>query len=108
MQPQPIKITNQNNKLDCYGFVQIHFAPPHGTIREHDFQKIYFVRHNQQDIFLQLVDFLRVPFKDVSTVFTVPATGMQADDWRRDWVEKYPQTDDTTEMAIYCYVRIDK
>jgi len=105
MQAQPLNLLNDNNKLACEGFNQIHFAPPHFAIKESDFEKIYCIKKDGEEIFVKLVDFLRIEFQHIGSVFTIPAAGMQSDEWAKEWVKKYPKTKPDTEMAIYSYLR---
>ncbi len=103
---RPLKITNENNKLCCTGFIQIHFAPPEGTVLEKDFEQIYVIKKDDEDVFVKLVGFARVHFQFIGTVVTITACGLESDDWKKMWLEKYPETKPETEMAVYCYQRL--
>ena len=102
---QSLRLENENNKLLCQGFVQIHFAPAPGTVKEKDFEKLYVVRKDGEDIFLKLESFVRVPFSHIGSIATIPATGLDSFTWAKQWMEKYPKTNMDTEMAVYCYQR---
>lgn len=97
-----IKLPNYNNVLACDGFIQIHFAPDR-PIMESELSHIYHVKHEDQDIYMQLVDLHRVPFSKIQTIMTFPATGLDNDEWRAWWMEKYPKTTPDTEMCVYYY-----
>ncbi len=105
-EPIPLKLANDNNKLACNGFIQLHFAPPQGTVHEKDFDKLYVVNQNDENIFVKLVSFARIPFDLIGTVLTIPATGVESDVWREKWLQKYQDTKPETEMAVYCYQRM--
>lgn len=106
MEAKPLTLTNENNRLNCDGFIQIHFAPAHGSVRESDFDKIYSVNHDGAQLFLKLIDFKRTTFENIGSVYTIPSTGMTGDAWAKQWLKKYPKTKPDTEMAIYCYQRL--
>lgn len=100
-----LKIANENNKLNCPGFIQIHFAPK-APIRESELERIYEINTAEGNILVKVVDILRIRFHNIGNLFTIPATGMEYLEWQRDWQRKYPQTKKDTEMAIYCYKRV--
>lgn len=99
------KIKNENNKLACSGFLQIHFAPERGTVREKDFDQLFVVTHEEKDVLVKCIDFVRIRFDNISNVLTIPACGMLHADWQKAWLEKFPQTKPETEMAVYSYLR---
>ena len=100
-----LKIANNNNKLFCDAFIEIHFAPPRETITAKDFEKIYVVQKGEESIFVQLTSFTRVEFRNLSSILTMPAMAMESHEWRAYWLNKYPNTKADTEMAVYCYKR---
>jgi len=99
-----LKLTNENNILECDAFVKINLAP--GQLKESDFDQVYLVKHNGKDIFVKIVDILRVSFSRVSSIMTLPATGHESHEWRRQWREKHADTTDDTEMAVYYYKKV--
>lgn len=103
METKLLKIANTNNKLSCKGFIEIHFAPPHDTVRENDFNTIYSIPVGDKNILVKLVGFIRVPFYWIGCVYTLPATGLNSDEFKFEWLSKYPNTKSDTEMAVYCY-----
>ena len=107
-QPEPRSLTlaNDNNKLLCNGFIQIHFAPEEGSIREGDFNRVYQVKVADEMIEVKLVDFTRLLFEQIGTILTIPATGLTAEAWKVQWLKKYPATVWYTKMAVYCYERV--
>ena len=108
-------VENENNKLNCNGFTVIHFAPPehyiddnfkhHHAILEEDYDRVYLIKNGDENIYVKLTGFLRLPFKYIGDVFTVPATGMGMQEWIAAWIKKYPKTDNETKMAIYTYLK---
>ena len=105
METKKLKISNDNNKLACSGFLQIHFAPDHGSVKEEDFGRTYLVQHDGKSILVKMVDFARIRFDRIGSILTIPATGKDWKAWREDWLKKYPRTRPDTEMGVYCYVR---
>lgn len=115
MEPQKIsadklvqlKMLNVNNRLNCDGFIQLGMAPPHETIREKDFEKIYHIRFDGKEIFVVLVDFLRLKFDQVSDIFTIPAEGINAAEWKNKFLKSHPSASKETEIAVYCWKKVD-
>ena len=56
---------------------------------ESDLERIYYIKHEDEDIFMQPVDMLRVPFKEILSTMTLPATALEAHEWKAWWLEKY-------------------
>lgn len=106
MEPKPLKIANSNNKLACAGFIDINFAPPHEKVKEKDFETIYAVQVNDKTILVRMVDFIRLPFYWIGSAFTIPATGLNSDEFKYHWLQRYPDTKADTEMAVYCYKEV--
>ncbi|HEX8315681.1 MAG TPA: hypothetical protein VF609_11840 [Flavisolibacter sp.] len=106
METKLLNLEDVNNKLQCFGFTVIHFAPPKGSIKTEDFNRLYLVkREDGKSTIVKLVDFARMPFGRIGSLLTIPATGLLANVWREQWRRKYPATTDDTEMAVYCYIR---
>lgn len=113
---KPLKIENENNRLDQQEFSVIHFAPArahfdsHGElvpgVRQKDFDRVYVVQHQGKDLYVKLKDFLRIPFKKISNGYTQQSCGQDAYFWKFDFMTKYPKTTNETEMAIYYYERV--
>ncbi len=97
-----MKIPNLNNCLACDAFIQINIAPA-SLIPESSMNKLYYVNHEGQDIYMRLIDILRIDFAEISSLMTLPATGMESHEWRDDWLAKYPDTKADTKMCIYYY-----
>ena len=112
---KPLKIENENNKLLQDEFTQIHFAPPRacfkkdgtyrGTFIESDFNQVFVITCNEQQIFVKLKDFTRILFKDICNRYTQACSGRDAYHWKFDFMTKYPTTTNETEMAIYTYTK---
>lgn len=111
-----LKIENDNNKLQCEGFLQIHFAPPVNgfdpsgqfkiAIKEESFNTTYMINVNGEDIFVKLDCFTRIKFWQISSIYTIPGYGVDSFDFKKMFKEKYPNTNDETQMAVYCYLRV--
>ena len=102
MEAKELKLPNYNNCLACDAFIQIHFAPDK-PVMETDLDRLYHVKHEDQDIYMQLVDLQRIPFKNIESIITFPATALEAHDWKACWLEKYPETKPDTMMCVYYY-----
>lgn len=107
MQQKRLFLQNDNNKLACNCFLQIHFAPPR-RIAESELSQVYVTDHDGKDIILEMADMIRLPFSQLGNVFTLPATGKESDAWQADWKKQYPLTEDNTAMAVYMYRRVVK
>jgi len=99
-------MANSNNKLNCTGFIDINFAPPHEKVRENDFENIYMIDVDDKKIFAKMIGFVRVPFYYIGSAFTLPATGLDSDEFKYYWLKLHPGTRADTEMAVYCYQRV--
>lgn len=114
---RPLKIENENNKLDQLEFIQLHFAPPRAGFNkqgefvkgviEADFNRIYVIKHNGANLFIKLTDFTRIKFADISNSYTMMCSGMTSYNWKVDFMTRYPATTNDTEMAIYHYERVE-
>lgn len=105
MEAKRLLLKNDNNRLHCLAFTQLHFAPP-VAIRESDLSQVYVVNVDNGEVFLKMVDLVRVPFEHISSVHTIPAAGKQSDEWKKDWLKLYPSTNANTMMAVYMYQRL--
>jgi hypothetical protein len=105
MEPKRIYLKNDNNRLQCEAFLQIHFAPE-SRLTEKDLSNTFVVDVGGVDTFLQMVDFMRVPFDQVSSLMTLPSTGMESDVWKQKWLEDFPNTQPGTMMAVYMYKKL--
>jgi hypothetical protein len=103
MKATQLDIPNENNKLHCNAFVQI--GPEPGTFTDKSFQKLYCIRVNDEDRFYKLLDFIRIPFADIGSAFTIPATGMTSFAWKWQYKRDHPGTTNETKMAIYFFKR---
>ncbi len=109
-------IKNENNKLQQKEFIQIHFAPPRaafnnqglyrGTFIESDFNQVFVITDNDQQIFVKLIDFTRIKFSEILNSYTQKCSGRDAYSWKFDFMTRFPKTTNETEMAIYYYERI--
>lgn len=104
--PKPLYLNNDNNRLHCDAFLQLHFAPVR-RITESDYSQTYLIKVNEEDVLVRMVDMVRIPFDQVGSVITLPATGKESEQWRKDWLKTYPTTNENTMMAVYMYKRID-
>ena len=110
-----LQIENSNNKLQCQGFVHISFAPPVSyfdrqgnyvvPIKESSFDQVYLIKHEEKEIFVKLINFTRLKFWQISCVDTIAGYGLDSFDWKKQFKEKYPDCDEETEMAVYCYLK---
>ncbi len=107
MEAKRIYLTNDNNRLGCDAFLQIHFAPLHG-ITESQLSQVFVVNANGTDRFLKMVSMIRIPFEQISSVMTLPASGKESDVWKEEWKKTYPSTNDITMMAVYMYKGLDE
>lgn len=105
MEAKKLFLANDNNRLQCDAFTQVHFAPEQ-PIRESDMSRLYVVRINDVDVFLQMVDLIRIPFKNIGSLVTLPASGKESAEWKRDFLKLYPSTTDETPMAVYMYRKL--
>lgn len=103
MQTTKLAIENENNKLHCHAFVQIGPAP--GIFKEESFDKIYSIRVGEEDQFYKLVDFIRIDFKDIGSVFTIPASGLESLAWRFQYKKANPDVQPDTKMALYFFMK---
>lgn len=101
-----LKIDNDNNKLQCNGFLQVHFAPP-APISEEKFNITYLINTDGASIFVKLDSFIRIRFWQISSIYTIPGYGIDSFDFKKQFKEKYPKTNDETEMAVYCYLKVE-
>lgn len=101
MEATKLAIANENNKLHCTAFVQIGPAP--GSFTEKSFDKIYSIRVDDEDRYYKLVDFIRIDFKDIGSVFTIPAAGVESYAWKFLYKNDHPETTDDTKMALYFF-----
>lgn len=102
----PLTLANDNNRLNCFGFIQIHLAPPKESVKAEDFQRVFYVKDGDNELYVKLVDFARVKFSDIGSVLTIPASGFESHVWKQMWLQRYPQTTNDTELAVYCYQRL--
>lgn len=115
---KPLKVANDNNKLQQKEFIVIHFAPARAHfnrqgdfvpgVLEKDFDRVYVIEDNGMQIFVKLNSFLRLPFKDISSWYTQLCSGQDAYFWKFDFMTKYPQVTNDTELAVYYYERVEK
>jgi len=99
-----LDIPNENNKLLCNAFVQIGPEPVR-PFREKMFDRIYSIKVGDESRFYKLVDFIRLPFKDIGSAFTIPAAGLESFAWRVQYKQKNPDVEDDTRMAVYFFKR---
>lgn len=112
-----LDIKNENNKLQQQRFTQIHFAPPRacfnkngiyrGTFIEADFNQVFVITDNDQQVFVMLKDFTRIKFKDIINSYTQDCSGRDAYSWKVEFMNRFPKTTNETEMAIYFYERVE-
>ena len=102
MEAKLLNIPNHNNCLACDAFLQINFAPE-GSIPESSMEKIYFVKHEGNEMYLKLIDMLRISFSNITSTITLPATGKEAHEWREWWLQNNPDTKADTKMAVYYF-----
>ena len=103
---QELKLKNYNNCHACDAFVYLHFAPSQ-PVTDKDFEKTYLVKHEGEDFFVMLVDFLRFKFEMAPSICTIPATGMEGEEWRTWWLTQHPQTKADSDMCAYFYKKVN-
>lgn len=101
MEAVKLAIENENNKLHCNAFVQIGPAP--GVFKASSFDKLYVTRVGEEDHFYKLVDFIRVDYKDIGSVFTIPSSGLESFAWHYQYKQDHPDVTDDTKMAVYFF-----
>lgn len=104
MEAKELKLPNYNNCLACDAFIQINIAPQH-VITEKDFDRMYSVKHEEKEFYMKLVDIKLLTYDELNVCshMTLPATGLEAHEWRAWWMEKHPTTKPDTKMAVYYY-----
>ena len=105
MEPKRLYLNNDNNRLLCEAFLQLHFCPPK-PVTESDLSQVYIVPVDGEEIYIQMTGLIRVPFDQISSLMTIPAAGLESFEWKKRWLETYPATNDNTMMAVYMYRRI--
>ncbi len=104
--PKELPIENENNKLQCNVFFEINFAPTAAQpLLDWHFEKDYLIKIDDHLKTVNLVNFWRVPFKNMHDWVTIAATGLPAPQWKFAWKELHPETTDETQMGIYCYMK---
>ena len=103
---QELKLKNYNNCHACDAFVYLHFAPT-SQVTDKDFEKVYLVKQDGEDFFVKLVDFFRFNFFKAPSICTLPATGMESEEWRAWWLTQHPQTQDDSVMCAYFYKKVN-
>jgi len=98
--------TNYNNKMDCAGF--IHIAPAPATpVPESKLNQAVFIETEDRSHpgkTFRLTDFLRIPLRELRSVFTVPSHGLEAEQFIVNYIAANPAAFLETEMAIYFYL----
>lgn len=106
----PVKklvVPNENNKLACQIFTVIHFAPPDAVmINEPLIGNRYVVETDDGSRIVELVHFERMPVIHLDSFHTIAACGCTVDVWRKNFHEKYANTNHETKIAIYCYMYV--
>ena len=97
-----LKLQNSNNRLACDAFLQIGLAPAEPLI-EADFNKLYKCNNDGKEFYFKLVDLMKLEFKNIGGIITLPSTGLEAHEWRKQWKERYPDTTDNTMLCVYYY-----
>lgn len=103
MEAIKIEIANENNKLHCDAFVTIDLEP--GNWPESKFNRTYCIRVDNEDRLYKLVDFIRLPFSDIGSAFTIPAAGMTSFAWKQYYKKQNPNVTNETKMAVYFFKR---
>lgn len=104
-QTKELPLKNLNNCLACDAFVYITFAPSK-SLSETDLEKIYYTKNGEHEFYSQIVDILRFDFSRMPSIATLPATGMESHEWRRWWLEQYPETKEDTLLSVYYYKKV--
>jgi hypothetical protein len=104
MEAQKLKLPNENNCLACDAFIVINFAPK-DPVKEEDLKRIYFINNefNAQIVDLKILTFDQV---NVCSHITLPATGLEAHEWRLLWKQKNPAIKPETKMCVYYYKKL--
>lgn len=108
MEAKKIKITNHNNVLACQVFATINWAPDRDKMPPFDEleKQLYFVEHNDDRIYLQLIDIAFYSFQKITDHQTLLTNGVMADEWREKWWQLNPATTVDSLMGIYFYRKI--
>jgi hypothetical protein len=101
-----IKIENRNNVLATDGFVVITFIEKESVPESDLLNMQYTCPLLPEGVTLKIIDFLRVDFKDLCSLMTLPATALEAYDFKMEWLQKYPKTEPRTKMAVYYYKKV--
>lgn len=107
---KPLKIENENNKFSLKNFIQIHFGPP--RFGDNGFYggligKTFYIDYDGNRIFVKLIDYEIIQFLEITDSYTLQCSGLDAYNWKFNFMTKYPSTRNNTRMAIYVYEKID-
>ncbi len=106
-QVKELLIENENNKFSCKFFCQITLAPPSDGFVPDLIGKTFVIKHNGQSLFVRLKTYTTETFDMVFSAYTLPCCGLDEWEWKKRFLEKYPDTTNKTKIGIYCYERID-
>jgi hypothetical protein len=98
--------TNYNNKLDCICFIHIAAAPMMG-IPESQMNQVYLIDTedgSHPGKTFTLIDFARIPLKNLRNMYTRPSHAVDADEFILSYVAANPGVLLETEVAIYFYL----
>jgi hypothetical protein len=98
--------TNYNNKLACQCFIHIDVAPK-VRIPESQLERPLEIRtadNSHPPIQAKIVDMLRLPLRDITSIFSWPSHGLDSLNFKLWMMEK--QTPADQEMAVYFYSKM--
>lgn len=101
-----ITIQNQNNKLACPVFSHISFAPPDDVLRESQLPIPVLIQSGSQSIEASLIAMAIIKLREVSSIDTYLAAGVDRSAFMIQFLTDYPGTDADTRVAVYIYKKL--
>lgn len=103
-----LNIANHNNKLATECFIVIERSPGRDRIpsRSEVESRLYSAKHNDDLIFVKIIDMLFVPFGRLTDHLTYWGNGLNATEYQIEFLKKHPATNADTEMVVYYYQRV--
>jgi hypothetical protein len=103
-----LSIANHNNKLAGEYFIVIDFAPAPERIpkRSQVEQKLYSAKHNDETIFVKIIDLLPVQFKQLTDHITLWANAKTYIEFKQEWFAQHPHCTEETPMMVYYYKKV--
>lgn len=99
-------IPNENNKHQCKMWVHIAIAPAE-RVGENRLPCEFEVNNEQEPNFkVKLLSMIRYRFEDLPTYFIALSSGLDRDDFFKQYLAKNTNVNWSSEMAVYLYERI--